>query len=68
MDPDVIFLQSSAPGDQEPRERLYRHPALQNLRAVKEQRVFCVPFYLMRCPGVRVLDAIRQFKHGLELS
>ena len=68
MDPDVIFLQSSAPGDQEPRERLYRHPALQNLRAVKEQRVFCVPFYLMRCPGVRVLDSIRQFKSGLELS
>ena len=66
LDPDVIFVQSTSPHDQGPRERLLANPALHRLRAVREGHIYCVPFYLMRCPGVRVLDCIRYFKRGLQ--
>ena len=65
LDPDLIFIQSASPQDQSPRERLRANPALRRLRAVQEGRIYCVPFYLLRCPGVRVLDTIRCFKQGL---
>ena len=65
MDPDVIFVQSSAPGDTSPRERLCRYPALRDLSAVRSGRIYCVPFYLLRCPGVRVMDTIRALRTGL---
>ena len=65
LDPDVIFVQSASPQDQSPRERHRANPALRRLRAVQEGRIYCVPFYLLRCPGVRVLDTIRCFKQGL---
>ena len=65
LDPDLIFVQSASPQDQSPRERLSANPALRRLRAVQEGRIYCVPFYLLRCPGVRVLDTIRCFKQGL---
>ena len=65
LDPDLIFVQSASPQDHSPRERLRANPALRRLRAVQEGRIYCVPFYLLRCPGVRVLDAIRCFKQGL---
>ena len=66
LDPDVIFVQSASPHDQGPRERLLANPALHRLRAVREGHIYSVPFYLMRCPGVRVLDGIRCFKRGLK--
>ena len=66
LDPDVIFVQSVSPHDQGSRERLLANPALHRLRAVREGHIYCVPFYLMRCPGVRVLDGIRCFKRGLQ--
>ena len=66
LDPDVIFVQSVSPHDQGSRERLLANPALHRLRAVREGHIYSVPFYLMRCPGVRVLDGIRCFKRGLQ--
>ncbi len=65
MDPDVIFVQSSAPEDTSPRDRLCRHPALRDLQAVRTGRIYCVPFYLLRCPGARVADSIRELRTGL---
>ena len=66
LDPDVIFVQSASPKDQGSRERLLAHPALRRLRAVREGHIYSVPFYLIRCPGVRVLDGIRTLKRGLK--
>ena len=68
MNPDIIFIQSNAPKDERPRELLRRNPALRSLRAVQEDRIYCIPFYLLRCPGVRVLDTIHCLKQGLNGS
>lgn len=65
MDPDVIFIQNQRLGDEIPQEKLYRHPALQGLKAVRNHRIYGVPFFMIRCPGIRILDGIRLFRHGL---
>lgn len=65
MDPDIIFVQTSAPDDTAPRAHLRRHPALRDLRAVRSGRIYCVPFYLLRCPGTRVIDTVRALRTGL---
>lgn len=63
--PDVIFIQSKSEKDQEGLDAVYRHEALQNVNAVKNHRVYAVPFYTIRCPAVRVRDAIDIFARGL---
>lgn len=65
QNPDVIFIQSKPEEDQQNIDMVYRHPALQNVNAIKDKRVYAVPFYTIRCPGVRVVDAIRLFAEGL---
>lgn len=65
QNPDVIFIQSKPEVDQQNIDMVYQHPALQNVNAVKNKRVYAVPFYTIRCPGVRVLDAIKLFADGL---
>ena len=49
MDPDVIFVQSSAPEDTSPRDRLCRHPALRDLQAVRSSLIESAT----RAPGQR---------------
>ena len=65
MDPDIIFLQSASKDDDRPRQILLHLEAMRGLKAVQTQQIYCVPFYLLRCPGIRVLDTIRCFKNGL---
>lgn len=63
--PDIIFIQSSSPNDVMPKNRLINNPSLKKLKAIQSGNVFNIPFYLTRCPGVRVLDTIDYFKCGL---
>ena len=65
MDPDIIFIQNQRLGDDIPQEKIYHHPALQGLKAVRNHRVYGVPFFMIRCPGIRILDGIRLFRQGL---
>ena len=65
MDPDVIFIQNQRLGDDIPQEKIYHHPALQGLKAVRNHRIYGVPFFMIRCPGIRILDGIRLFRQGL---
>ena len=63
--PDIIFIQSKPEIDQETLESVYQHPALQEVNAVKNQRVYPIPFYTIRCPAVRIRDAIDIVAEGL---
>lgn len=63
--PDIIFIQSKPEIDQETLESVYQHPALQEVNAVKNKRVYPIPFYTIRCPAVRVRDAIDIVAKGL---
>lgn len=63
--PDIIFLQSAPERDKVALETLYSIPALQNLNCIKNKRVYCVPFYTLRCPGVRVDDAVELMSAGI---
>lgn len=64
--PDVIFIQSGLLGNRkEVVQLVLRHPALQNIKAVKNKRVYAVPFYTVRCPAVRISDSIEIFGKGL---
>lgn len=63
--PDIIFIQSKPEMDQQILESVYSHPALQAVNAVKNKRVYAIPFYTIRCPAVRVRDGIDIFAHGL---
>ena len=63
--PDIIFIQSKPEIDDETLASVYTHPALQEISAVKNKRVYAIPFYTIRCPAVRVRDAIEIFARGL---
>lgn len=63
--PDIIFIQSKPEIDQETLDSVYEHPALQEVNAVKQKRVYAIPFYTIRCPAVRISDAIDIFAKGL---
>lgn len=63
--PDIIFIQSSSPMDSLSKDRFINNHALKKLKAIQSGNVFTIPFYLTRCPGVRVLDTIDYFKCGL---
>lgn len=59
------FIQSKPEIDDETLASVYTHPALQEISAVKNKRVYAIPFYTIRCPAVRVRDAIEIFAKGL---
>lgn len=65
QNPDVIFIQSKPEIDDRNIDAVYQNPALRSVNAVKNKRVYAIPFYTIRCPGVRVLDAIKLFADGL---
>ena len=63
--PDVIFIQSAPERDENILQGLYDHPAFRQVPAVLNKRVYTVPFYTIRCPAVRVGDAVDIFYRGL---
>ena len=63
--PDVIFLQCSPENENMLLKSVYSNPALQNVKCIKKQQVYCIPFYTIRSPGIRIDDAIDIFAKGL---
>lgn len=63
--PDVVFIQSQNETDTTGTETLYGNTALQDVSAIRNHRVYAVPFYTIRCPAVRIRDSIDIFAHGL---
>ncbi len=63
--PDIIFIQSKPEIDEETLASVYQHPALKEVNAVQNGRVYAIPFYTIRCPAVRISDAIDIFAKGL---
>ncbi|HWR08622.1 ABC transporter substrate-binding protein, partial [Sporomusa sp.] len=68
LDPDIVFLQSAPDRDSIVLSTFYNNPVLKNLRCAKNKQVFCIPFYTIRSPGIRVSDAIDIFAAGLQKS
>lgn len=61
LDPDVIFLvvtETLYGSEQMLIERLIHHPALKNMRCVKEGRIHTLPLNAVYRPGVRVQDGV----------
>lgn len=65
QNPDVIFIQSNNQLSEELIELVADYPGLKEVKAVRNKRIYTVPFYTIRCPSVRVLDAIEIFAKGL---
>lgn len=68
QDPDAIFvvvIESSYGNEQQVLDHVYKHPALQNLTAVKNHRVYPLPLYAIYSPGVRAYDGIKIISRGL---
>ena len=63
--PDVIFLQCSPENEAVLLQAVYNNPALRNVKCIKNKHVYCIPFYTIRSPGVRVDDAVEIFAQGL---
>lgn len=63
--PDVIFLQCSPENEKMLLKSVYSNPALQNVECIKKRQVYCIPFYTIRSPGIRIDDAIDIFAKGL---
>lgn len=65
MDPDVIFFSSAPERDKLMIQRLQNHPVMRKLRCVKNNNYYTIPFYTIRSPGVRVVDAVDIFAKGI---
>lgn len=63
--PDIIFLQSSPENENMLLKSVYSNPALQNVKCIKNRQVYCIPFYTIRSPGIRIDDAVEIFAKGL---
>lgn len=63
--PDIIFLQCSPENEKMMLKLVYSNPALHNVKAIKNKQIYCIPFYTIRSPGIRVDDAIDIFAKGL---
>ena len=64
-DPDVVFISTVPELFEISRQRFCGMQGLQSLRCVKSGKVFCIPYYTIRSPGVRVSDAVKIFSDGL---
>ncbi|MDO4178602.1 MAG: ABC transporter substrate-binding protein [Phascolarctobacterium sp.] len=65
MNPDVIFFSSAPERDKLILQRLQNHPVMRKLRCVKNNNYYTIPFYTIRSPGVRVVDAVDIFADGI---
>ena len=62
---DIIFLQCSPENENMLLKSVYNNPALRNVKCIKNRQVYCIPFYTIRSPGVRIDDAVDIFAKGL---
>jgi iron complex transport system substrate-binding protein len=64
--PDVIFLQCTPETEKIILQTINNMPALRNIPCVRSKQVYCIPFYTIRSPGIRISDAIDIFSQGLK--
>ncbi|WP_293728317.1 ABC transporter substrate-binding protein [uncultured Phascolarctobacterium sp.] len=64
-DPDVVFISSSPEYAHLMLEKFKNIPALRSLHCIRNNSCYIIPFYTIRSPGVRVVDAIEIFASGL---
>lgn len=65
VQPDIIFLQCSPENEKMMLNLVYNNPALHNVKCIKNKQVYCIPFYTIRSPGIRLEDAIDIFAKGI---
>lgn len=63
MDPDAVVISWCGVRPEKYRpDVVYRRPAWQSLRALRERRVYCVPEAYLGRPGPRLVDGCRAFR------
>lgn len=68
MDPDAIFvivIERNYGNEEQILDHIYKEKALQNLRCVKEKRIYLLPLYAVYSAGVRTYDGIQIIGKGL---
>lgn len=68
MDPDAIFvivIERNYGDEDKILDYIYKEKALQNLRCVKEKRIYPLPLYAVYSAGVRTYDGIQIIGKGL---
>lgn len=68
MDPDAVFvvvIESKYGSEQQILDLLYQEKALQDLRCIKEKKLYALPLYAVYSAGVRTYDGIRIIGKGL---
>lgn len=65
QDPDVIFVVFFNSRHREESEAFFRDVRFNSLQAVRNERVYMLPFRYMYTPAVNTLDGIRAIKRGL---
>lgn len=68
LDPDAIFvvvIESNYGNENEILDRIYEDKALQNLKCVKEKKIYPLPLYAIYSAGVRTYDGIQIIGKGL---
>lgn len=68
IDPDVIFLiitESQFGNEQVHLDRIYKNPALQDMKCIKKHRVHTIPLYAVYASGIRSYDGVKIISHGL---
>lgn len=64
--PDIIFVQSAPERDKVVLEQFAKIPVLRNLECARQGNIYCLPFYTLRSPGIRVVDAVELMAAGME--
>ncbi len=58
-DPDIMVMAWCGAGDRVPLERIIEQRRWQNLRAVRERQIFCVPDEFLNTPAPTLLEGLR---------
>jgi iron complex transport system substrate-binding protein len=64
-DPDVILAAWCGAGDRVPLEKLAARPGWENLRAVREGRLYCIADELLNTPAPTLIDGLRAIAAAL---
>lgn len=68
LDPDAVFvvvIESNYGNENEILDRIYEDKAFQNLRFVKDRKIYSLPLYAIYSAGVRTYDGIQIIGKGL---
>lgn len=65
QNPDVIFAVCFNERHRQESEAFFRHVRFNSLQAVRNNRVYMIPFGYIYTPGIKTLDGLRAIKKGL---